>query len=103
MGLQIYREYGAAGVTTGVVFFLGGGFLELTEGGVGVAPGVCLWLQVADVIAEEQRLAAAGVTIRKPAERMPWGLIEGWVEDPDGLELRLVEVPPDHPLRRRVD
>ncbi len=103
IGLEIYREYGAAGVTTGVVFFLGGGFLELTGGGTGVAPGVCLWLQVADVTVEEQRLAAAGVTIRKPAERMPWGLIEGWVEDPDGFELRLIEVPPDHPLRRRVD
>ena len=103
IGLQIYREYGAGGVTTGVVFFLGGGYLELTEGGTGIAPGVCLWLQVADVIAEEQRLAAAGVTIRKGAERMSWGLIEGWVEDLDGLEIRLIEVPPDHPLRRRVD
>ncbi len=103
IGLQIYREYGAGGLTTGVVFFLGGGFLELTEGGTGVPPGVCLWLQVADVIAEEQRLAAAGVPIRKAAERMPWGLIEAWVEDLDGLEVRLIEVPPDHPLRRRVD
>ncbi len=103
LGLHTYREYGAAGVVTGVVYFLGGGFLELTRGGTGVGPGFCLWLQVADVGAEERRLAAAGVTIVKPAERMPWGLIEGWVEDPDGLELRLVEVPPDHPLRRRVD
>lgn len=103
IGLQIYREYGAGGVTTGVVFFLGGGYLELTEGGTGIAPGVCLWLQVADAIAEEQRLDAAGVTIRKAAERMPWGLIEGWIEDLDGLEVRLIEVPTDHPLRRRVD
>jgi hypothetical protein len=34
---------------------------------------------------------------------MPWGLLECWVEDPDGVELRLVEVPPDHPIRRRLD
>jgi hypothetical protein len=32
---------------------------------------------------------------------MPWGLVELWVEDLDGNELRLVEVPPTHPLRRR--
>lgn len=103
LGLTVYREYGAAGVVTGVVYFLGGGFLELTGGGTGVEPGVSLWLQVADVAAEELRLSAAGVAVRKPAARMPWGLIESWVETPDGLELRLVEVPPDHPLRRRVD
>jgi hypothetical protein len=32
---------------------------------------------------------------------MPWGLLELWVEDPDGNELRFIEVPEDHPLRRR--
>jgi hypothetical protein len=34
---------------------------------------------------------------------MPWGLLELWIEDPDGVELRVVEVPSDHPLRLRVD
>lgn len=102
LGLDVYREYGADGTTTGVVYFLGGGFLELTASGP-PPTGVRLWIQVPDVAAEEQRLAALGVTVRQPATRMPWGLIECWVEDPDGIELRLVEVPPDHPLRRRVD
>jgi hypothetical protein len=27
-------------------------------------------------------------------------LIEMWIEDPDGIPVVLVEVPPDHPLRR---
>ena len=30
----------------------------------------------------------------------PWGLIEAWIDDPDGLRIHLVEVPVDHPLRR---
>ena len=102
LGLDIAREYGAGGTVTGVVYFLGGGLLELTASGPSPT-GVRLWIQVPDVAAEERRLAALGVTVRQPATRMPWGLIECWVEDPDGVELRLVEVPPDHPLRRRVD
>jgi catechol 2,3-dioxygenase-like lactoylglutathione lyase family enzyme len=102
LGLDIAREYGAAGTVTGVVYFLGGGLLELTASGP-PPTGVRLWIQVPDVGAEEQRLAALGVPVRQPARRMPWGLIECWIEDPDGIELRLVEVPPDHPLRRRVD
>ena len=103
LGLSIYREYGVGGMVTGVVYFLGGGFLELTSGGASTASdGVRVWLQVDDVVREATRLADAGVMIRKPAECMPWGLIECWIEDPDGLELRLVEVPVDHPLRRRV-
>ena len=103
LGLRIYREYGSGGVVTGVVYFLGGGFLEMTGGGTGASSdGVRLWLQLDDVMREEARLMAEGVAIRKRAERMPWGLIECWIEDPDGLELRLIEVPAEHPLRRRV-
>ena len=46
------------------------------------------------------RLAAAGVpVVREPAAE-PWGLIEMWIEDPDGIRIVLVEVPADHPLRR---
>lgn len=102
LGLRIYREYGAQGVTTGVVYFLGGGFLELTSGDSSASGAVSIWLQVADVVSEMTRLAAAGVAIRRPAERMPWGLVESWIQDPDGLDLCLVEVPDDHPLRKRV-
>jgi hypothetical protein len=28
------------------------------------------------------------------------GLIEMWIEDPDGVRIVVVEVPADHPLRR---
>jgi hypothetical protein len=27
-------------------------------------------------------------------------LIEMWIQDPDGIQIVLVEVPADHPLRR---
>lgn len=107
LGLRVYREYGAGGRVTGVVLFLGGGFLELVstpgdhDGPLG-AGDVSLWLQVPDVDREHERLAAAGVTVVTPPETMPWGLRECWVEDPDGLPLVLVQVPEDHPLRRRV-
>ena len=104
LGLTVYREYGSAGVVTGVVFFLGGGFLELTMGPETImGDGVKLWLQVADLSAAEARLRADRVVVRKPADRMPWGLDEMWIEDPHGLEIRLIEVPPEHPIRRRVD
>ncbi len=102
LGLDLYREYGAEGIVTGVVYFLGGGFLELTAAGP-PPTGVRIWLQVPDAAGEEQRLRAAGVVVRRGAQQMPWGLVECWIEDPDGAELRLVEVPPDHPLRRRVE
>ncbi len=108
LGLTVAREYGAGGEVTGVVLFAGGGFVELTVGdaaGAGPAPGnaAIVWLQVADVHAEEERLQAAGVTIDERAQRMPWGLVECWLSDPDGVRIVLVETPPDHPLRRRVE
>jgi len=104
LGLQVYREYGAAGTVTGVVLFLGGGHLELATGtATRAGEAVKLWLQVPDAHAEQARLVAAGVEIRKPAGRMPWGLDELWVVDPHGVELRVVTVPEDHPIRRRLD
>jgi catechol 2,3-dioxygenase-like lactoylglutathione lyase family enzyme len=108
LGLRIYREYGAAGHLTGIVLFLGGGFLELTSGGGarhddGAHP-MMLWLQVPDVDVEHDRLAATGeVNVVAPPKTMPWGLREMWIEDPDGVRLVLVEVPEMHPLRRRLD
>ena len=106
LGLTVAREYGVAGRVTGVVLFAGGGFVELTSSGTTdpSAPGsAVVWLQVASVPDEEARLVAAGVAIDRPAERMPWGLVECWLSDPDGVRIVLVETPPDHPLRRRVE
>src|SRR4029077_11266301 len=100
LGLAVYREFGPP-EDPGVVFFLGPGFLEVSGHAAG-PPGrsVMIWLQVRDVRAEHARLAAAGVpVIRKPATE-PWGLIEMWIEDPDGTRIVLVEVPAGHPLRR---
>ena len=64
------------------------------------APGLQLWLQVRDVHAEHERLAAAGARIKRAPKQEPWGLIEMWIEDPDGVAIVVVEVPADHPLRR---
>lgn len=106
LGLTVAREYGTDGRVLGVVLFAGGGFVELTTGdaeGPDRSDDAVVWLQVADVHAEEARLAELGVAIDRGAQRMPWGLVECWVADPDGVRIVLVEIPPDHPLRRRVE
>lgn len=101
LGLVRFREWGEP-PHRGVVYFLGGGYLELHESAHGVVPqGVRLWLQVADAKAAHAELSARGVEIDAPPEHKPWGLIEMELRDPDGLELVIVEIPPDHPLRRR--
>ncbi len=106
LGLTVAREYGTDGRVLGVVLFAGGGAIELTTGepsGPDRSDDAIVWLQVADAHAEEQRLVARGVPIDRETQRMPWGLVECWVSDPDGVRIVLVEVPPDHPLRRRVE
>jgi predicted enzyme related to lactoylglutathione lyase len=100
MGLAIYREFGPAD-NPGVVFFLGQGLLEVS--GQAASPAgrsVMIWLQVRDVQAEHARLAAAGAPIITEPVAEPWGLIEMWIEDPDGIPIVIVEVPAGHPLRR---
>jgi len=103
LGLRIYREYGT-GPSRGVVYFIGGGFLELS-GAEGPDPAdgkLSLWLQVPDIAAAHRAIVAAGVPVDDPPRRMPWGLDEMWVHDPDGVPIVVVEVPEDHPLRRRA-
>jgi predicted enzyme related to lactoylglutathione lyase len=101
LGLAIYREFGE-GRLKGVVFFLGGGFLEVSgESEATKSPDVALWLQVRDVDATHDELVAKGVTVLRPPVTEPWGLREMWVADPDGMRLAIIEVPPDHPIRRR--
>jgi predicted enzyme related to lactoylglutathione lyase len=101
LGLSVYREFGT-GPERGTVYFLGGGFLELSGRSDGSPPpGVRLWLQVEDVRAAGEELRARGVEIVRPAVREPWGLVEMWIADPDGTPIVLVEIPSDHPLRYR--
>ncbi|MGC5345479.1 VOC family protein [Streptomyces sp. DT24] len=101
LGLPVYREFGT-GPERGTVYFLGGGFLEVSgRSAEPPAPGTELWLQVADVRAAHEELAAKGVPVLRAPVREPWGLIEMWIADPDGVRLAVVEVPADHPLRHR--
>lgn len=95
LGLAIHREF-----PVGTVFFLGQGFLELSgEAEQGPSPDQVLWLQVRDVRAEFEQLRERGVEVLAEPERKPWGLDEGWITDPDGMRIVLVEIPADHPLR----
>ena len=101
LGLHVYREWDS-GSTKGVVFFLGGGFLELS-GSSHTSPSesVGLWLQVRAVDAVGHKLEEAGVDIIELPTDKPWGLREMQIGDPDGLRIVIVEVPETHPLRRR--
>ncbi|MER5537641.1 VOC family protein [Streptomyces mirabilis] len=101
LGLAVHREFGT-GPERGTVYFLGGGFLEVSgRSETPPSPALRLWLQVADADAAYEELSAAGVDIARPPVKEPWGLIEMWIADPDGVEIVLVEIPADHPLRYR--
>jgi len=99
LGLAVYREFGPP-EHRGVVYFLGNGLLEVSGRAEQPPAGLTLWLQVRDVAAEHDRLARARVPIARPPRQEPWGLVEMWIEDPDGVRIAVVEVPEDHPLRR---
>ncbi|OLT19268.1 glyoxalase [Actinomadura sp. CNU-125] len=100
LGLAVYREFGPAD-SPGVVFFLGSGFLEVSgHGDAADGSAAMIWLQVRDVRAEHERLAAAGARIVREPREEPWGLVEMWIEDPAGVKIVIVEVPEGHPLRR---
>jgi predicted enzyme related to lactoylglutathione lyase len=101
LGLAVYREFGT-GPERGTVYFMGGGFLEVSgRSETPSAPSVRLWLQVDDVTAARDELRAKGVEIVRPPVKEPWGLVEMWIADPDGTPIVLVEVPADHPIRYR--
>jgi predicted enzyme related to lactoylglutathione lyase len=90
LGLHVYREW-SSGSTRGVVFFLGGGFLELSGSSrTETSRSVSVWLQVRDVDAVGYELEEAGVDIIEPPTDQRWG-----------LSIVFVEVPESHPLRRR--
>ncbi|WAP54728.1 VOC family protein [Streptomyces sp. S465] len=101
LGLAVYREFGT-GPERGTVYFLGGGFLEVSgRSDTPPSPGLQLWLQVTDATAAHEELTAKGVEVLRPPQKEPWGLVEMWIADPDGLQIVLVEVPEDHPIRYR--
>ncbi|MFE1463714.1 VOC family protein [Streptomyces nigra] len=101
LGLAVYREFGT-GAERGTVYFLGGGFLEVSgRSDTPPSPAIRLWMQVEDVASAHEELVAKGVEIVRPPLREPWGLIEMWIADPDGTPIVLVEVPAEHPLRYR--
>jgi catechol 2,3-dioxygenase-like lactoylglutathione lyase family enzyme len=96
LGLAVYREFPG-----GTVFFLGNGLLEVSgRGDQGPGPDVVLWLQVRDLADTARELGSRGVPAAREPREEPWGLLEMWITDPDGLRIVLVEVPADHPLRR---
>ena len=99
LGLAVYRDFGPP-EHRGVVYFLGNGLLEVSGHAEQRPAGLELWLQVRDVAREHERLADGGVTVTRSPRREPWGLVEMWIEDPDGVRIAVVEVPEDHPLRR---
>jgi len=101
LGLAVYREFGT-GLQRGTVYFLGGGFLEVSgRSETPPSPAVQLWLQVEDAAAAHEELRAKGVEIVRAPVKEPWGLVEMWIADPDGTRIVLVEVPADHPIRYR--
>ncbi|WP_371530585.1 VOC family protein [Streptomyces sp. NBC_01283] len=101
LGLAVYREFGT-GPERGTVYFLGGGFLEVSgRSEAPPAPGLQLWLQVADARAAHAEFVARGVAVVREPVKEPWGLVEMWIEDPDGVKIVVVEVPEDHPIRYR--
>ncbi|MFC9247544.1 VOC family protein [Streptomyces sp. NPDC057136] len=101
LGLAVYREFGT-GPERGTVYFLGGGFLELSGRSDELPTATLrLWMQVADCQATYEELAGRGVHVLRAPLREPWGLIEMWIADPDGHRIVLTEVPAEHPLRYR--
>lgn len=102
LGLAVFREF-ATGPGKGVVYFTGGGFIEVSgTSTTAPSPDIRLWLQVRDVDATHRELVGRGVDIVRPPVDEPWGLREMWIADPDGLRIAIIEVPLSHPLRRRT-
>jgi catechol 2,3-dioxygenase-like lactoylglutathione lyase family enzyme len=98
LGLAVYREFPG-----GTVFFLGGGYLEVSGRAESIEEPderVRLWVQVRDLAAAHRELVTRGATVLREPRREPWGLDEMWVADPDGLRIAVVEIPPEHPMRR---
>lgn len=103
LGLAVYRQFGPPEATS-LVFFCGNGLLEVAghpnTNQHHISGAMVLWFQVRDVTGEYTRLKNLGVTTLREPKTEAWGLIEAWIADPDGVEIVLVQIPADHPLRR---
>lgn len=98
LGLAVAREYPG-----GTVFFAGQSLVEIA--GHVPAPesgrfAGALWWQVRSLADTAAQLTRAGVSIDREPRTEAWGLREMWVRDPDEVPIVLVEIPPEHPLRR---
>jgi|SRR5439155_637521 catechol 2,3-dioxygenase-like lactoylglutathione lyase family enzyme len=101
LGLAIYREWGE-GQERGVVFYLGGALLEVSGySSDGPSDSLVILVQVRTLRLVRDEIADRSVRIEEEPELKPWGLLEMVVRDPDGHALVFVEVPAEHPLRRR--
>lgn len=99
LGLAVYREFGPPDAP-GMVFYCGNGLLEVSGHGTAQHHQTSLWFQVRDVAAEYERVTGLGATALREPRTEFWGLIEAWIADPDGVEIVLVQIPENHPLRR---
>jgi catechol 2,3-dioxygenase-like lactoylglutathione lyase family enzyme len=65
--------------------------LHLPEPGQAVPPsdGVRLYFEVKELEQFCGVLEAAGVAIKKPPKKMPWGWMHAYLDDPDGHEISL--------------
>lgn len=100
LGLAIAREYPG-----GTVFYAGQSLIEIAAHGGSEDKGEsrfdgAIWLQVRNLSIAATELALEGIAIERAPVQEPWGLIEMWLHDPDGVPIVLVEVPAEHPLRR---
>ncbi|MFD1814971.1 VOC family protein [Rhodococcus gannanensis] len=98
LGLAIAREYPG-----GTVFFAGQNLIEIAGHGGSDVESVfegAIWLQVRDIEDARAELESEGVRIVREPRQEPWGLHEMWVADPDGVQVVLVQIPADHPIRR---
>ena len=98
--LAIFRESGPPD-DPGLVSFPGPGLPEVSGPAAG-PPGrtVMIWIQVRISTPSTPGWPQPGVRIIRAPATERWGLIEMWIEDPDGIRIVLVKVPADHPLRR---
>jgi hypothetical protein len=50
---------------------------------------MALWLQVRELAGVRRELGERGVPILREPKREPWGLLEMWIVDPDGVRSAL--------------